>query len=115
MVTSNANSVELVLNGRAVANGPVDTYEMATFEVPYERGRFEAIASKNGKEVARFAVETTGAPAAIRLVPDRTSLVGDGQDAEPVTIEVVDAQGRVVPSADDELQFRSKVLEQSSD
>ena len=38
-------------------------------------------------------VETTGPAAVLHLIPDCVSLAGDSEDAEPVTIEVVDAQG----------------------
>ena len=105
MVTANTESVELRLNGKRVAAGPVDKYEMATFEVPYTPGRLEAIASNGGKEVARYAVETTGAPAKVELIADRPQLAGDGADAEPITVQVVDAQGRVVPTADESVHF----------
>jgi len=105
LVTSNAAKVELRLNGRSVGEQAVDKYEMATFQVPYEPGTLEAIASNDGKEVARFKVETTGPPAALRLVPDRANLAGDGADAQPVTIEVVDAQGRVVPTDESLVHF----------
>jgi beta-galactosidase len=105
MVTSNAEKVELRLNGKSLGEKAVDKYEMVTFEVPYEPGKLEAVASSGGKEVGRFSVETTGAPAGLRLVPDRTSLSGDGYDAQPVTVEVVDAQGRVVPTADPLVKF----------
>ncbi len=104
MVTSNLEKVELRLNGKPMGAKPVDKYEMATFEVPYQAGKLEAVAS-GGKGTARFSVETTGAPAALRLAPDRTSLAGDGDDAQPVTVEVVDAQGRVVPTADPLVKF----------
>jgi len=99
MVTTNAQTIALFLNGKPVAEKPVDKYEMVTFEVPYSAGTLEARASNGGKEVARFDVETTDAPAAIRLTPDRQSLAGDGYDAQPITVEVVDAKGRVVPTA----------------
>jgi beta-galactosidase len=105
MVFSNAQTVELRLNGKKVAAGPVDKYQMATFEVPYAPGRLEAVASNNGSEAARFAVETTGPAVAVRLVPDRASLAGDGDDAQPVTVEEVDAQGRVVPDGDALVRF----------
>jgi beta-galactosidase len=100
LVATNAESVALFLNGKPIAEKPVDKYEMVTFDVPYEAGTLEARASNGGKEVARFDVETTGAPAAIQLVPDRKSMAGDGNDAQPFTVEVVDAKGRVVPTAD---------------
>jgi beta-galactosidase len=41
----------------------------------------------------------------VRLLPDRTSLAGDGADAQPVTVQIVDAQGRVVPTASPEVKF----------
>ena len=105
MVTTNAESVELTLDGKSVGNKPVDKYQMVTFEVPYEPGKLEAVATSAGKEVARFAVETTGPPAGLNLVVDRTGLAGDGYDTEPVTVEVVDAQGRVVPTAGSLVKF----------
>jgi beta-galactosidase len=104
MVTSNLEKVELRLNGKPVGEKAVDMYEMATFEVPYAPGKLEAVAT-GGKGTARFAVETTGPPAALQLVSDRAGLKGDGEDAQPVTVEVVDAQGRVVPTADPMVKF----------
>ena len=58
------------------------------------------MAKKDGKEVARFAVETTGEPVALQLIADRPSLAGDGRDAQPITVQAIDAQGRPVPTAD---------------
>ena len=98
-VATNAEKVELFLNGKSLGEKPVDKYEMLTVEVPYEAGKLEAVARNGGNEVARFAVETTGAPAALKLIADRGSLAGNGEDAEPITVEAVDAQGRVVPTA----------------
>jgi beta-galactosidase len=105
MVATNAERVALFLNGRQVGEKPVDKYEMVTFDVFYEPGTLEARASNGGKGVARYALETTGAPAAIRLIPDRTAMTGDGNDAQPVTVEIVDAKGRVVPTADIPVTF----------
>lgn len=105
MVATNAETVALFLNGNHIAEKPVDRFEMVTFDVPYTAGTLEARAFSSGKEVARFDVETTGAPAAIRLTPDRESMFGDGNDAQPFTVAVVDAKGRVVPTADVPVTF----------
>ena len=97
-VAANVEKVELFLNCKSLGVNPVDKYQMLTTEVSYEPGKLEAVGYNGGKEVARFAVETTGAPAKLQLVHDRASLAGDGYDAQPVTVQVVDAQGRVVPT-----------------
>jgi beta-galactosidase len=100
MVATNTERVSLLLNGKPVGEKPVDQYQMVTFEVLYESGTLEARASNGGNEVARFDVETTGVPAAVRLIPDRERMAGDGNDAQPITVQIVDAQGRVVTTAD---------------
>lgn len=105
MAMTNTERVALFLNGKPVGEKPVEKYEMVTFDVPYTAGTLEARASNGGKEVARFDVETTGAPAALRLIPDRKRMAGDGEDAQPFTVEVVDATGRVVPTADVPVTF----------
>jgi beta-galactosidase len=104
-VASNVENVELFLNGKSLGVNPVDKYQMLTTEVNYEPGKLEAVGYNGDKEVARFAVETTGAPAVLQLVPDRASIAGDGDDAQPVTVQVVDAQGRVVPTANQMVKF----------
>ena len=40
------------------------------------------------------------------LRPDRARIAADGEDVSMVTVEVVDAQGRVVPVADNEVSFK---------
>lgn len=104
-VAANVEKVELFLNGKSLGVKPVDKYQMLTTEVNYEPGTLEAVGYNGDKEVAHFAVETTGEPAALKMIPDRTSLAGEGCDAEPVTVEVVDAQGRVVPGASQMVKF----------
>ena len=99
MALTNADTVTLSLNGKMFGEKKVDPIDMAEWEVPYAPGKLEAIGRKNGQEVSRFAVETTGPPAALQLTPDRPALAGDGADAMPVTISAVDAQGRPVPTA----------------
>ena len=99
MVLSNVEKVELFLNGKSLGEKIVDKLEGGEWEVPYAPGKLEAVASNDGKETARSTVETTGEPVALKLVPDRDSLAGDGADAQPVTVCAVDAQGREVPTA----------------
>ena len=99
MVMANTATVKLLLNGREIGTQKTDPYRMNSFQVPYAPGKLEAIGYNDGKEVARSAVETTGPAVALELVPDRDSLTGDGQDAMPITVRVLDANGRAVPTA----------------
>jgi len=99
LALTNCDAVALSLNGTLISEKPVDPFQMVEWQVPYAPGRLEAVGKKNGREVARFAVETTGEPVAVRLTPDRKALAGDGRDAVPMTVEAIDAQGRPVPTA----------------
>ncbi len=106
MALCNADRVALSLNGKLIEEKPVHPFQMVTWQVPYTPGRLEAVAKKDGREIARYVVETTGQPVALRLTPDRTSLAGDGCDAVPVTVEALDAQGRPVPTANLAVAFQ---------
>ncbi len=75
----------------------MDRAQSNQWQVDYAPGVLEAVAWRDGHEVARARVETTGVPVALKLTPDRRGLRGDGRDAQPVTLEAVDAQGRHVP------------------
>lgn len=105
MALSNADKVKLLLNGKEISEQTVDPYEMNTWSVPYKPGKLEAIGYKNGKIVSRTKVETTKEPVQVRLTPDRNSLAGDGRDAMPITVEVVDSKGRHVPTANNMMEF----------
>jgi beta-galactosidase len=108
MAFTNADTVTLVLNGKQLEEKKVDPIDMAEWEVPYAPGKLEAIGRKNGKEVSRCAVVTTGAPVALQITPDRKAMAGDGLDAMPVTISAVDAAGRPVPTANLMVGFETR-------
>jgi len=105
MALTNCDTVTLSLNGKLIEEKKVDPFQMASWQVPYAAGKLEAIAKKNGKEVARYVVETAGEPVALRLTPDRKTMAGDGCDALPITVEALDAQGRPVPTANVAVDF----------
>lgn len=91
-VYSRQPKVSLYLNDKLI--GTQDTKEMkATFTLPYQPGTLRA----EGAEL-----QTAGKPAAIRLTAENYETLSF------ITVEVVDAQGRVVPTANDELSFAVK-------
>src|SRR6185503_8962506 len=120
---TSAEEVELLLNGRSLGRKkkgeayvlPVNqkvsndlhftTKYRLVWQVPYQPGTLEAVAYTGGKPVSRSVVKTTGAPARIALVPDRTRIVADSEDLSFVTVRVEDADGTLVPNADNLIRF----------
>ncbi len=77
-----------------------------TWHVPFQPGRLVAVAhGSDGRAVARDQQQTAGAPATVRLRPDKTVLLADGKSLSYITADVVDAHGVVVPHADNALKF----------
>ncbi len=104
-VYSNADEVELLLNGTSLGKKPVEKFSHAAWPVPYAPGTLIARAFKAGSPVGEDKVETTGPAAQLALIPDRTELRADGEDVAVIKVAVLDAQGRVVPTASDLISF----------
>ena len=102
---SNAESVELFLNGKSLGEKAMPKLGHLEWDVPYAPGTLEARATTGGKTVARDRVETTDAPAAIRLSTDARKILADNEDVAVVRVEVVDGKGRVVPDAANDVTF----------
>jgi len=103
---SNAARVELFLNGTSLGAKDMPRNGHLAWSVLYASGTLEARGfDAAGKVMATDKVETTGAPAGLRLTTDRTALAADGEDLTMVEVDVVDAQGRIVPTADNLVTF----------
>ena len=102
---SNCDAVELFLNGVSLGRKPMRPNEHLDWTVPYAPGTLSARGYHGETVAATDTVTTTGAPAALRLTTNRTTLTADGEDLTPVEVDVLDAQGRVVPTADNRVTF----------
>jgi beta-galactosidase len=102
---SNGDEVELLLNGKSLGRKKLPAHRHVDWSVPYAPGELVARAYRNGKQIAVDRVATTGAPAAIRLSCERTKLLADGEDVTVVVVDVVDAHGRIVPTAGNLVNF----------
>jgi beta-galactosidase len=76
-----------------------------SWDVPFAPGKLVAVARRGGREVARDELDSAGAPAAVRLTPDKRKIAADGRSLSYVTVDVVDANGVLVPGADDAISF----------
>jgi beta-galactosidase len=102
---SNCDAVELFLNGVSLGRKPMPRNEHLDWTVPYAPGTLTARGYHGETVAATDTVATTGAPAALRLTTDRTTLTADGEDLTPVEVDILDAQGRIVPTADTPVTF----------
>ncbi len=103
---SNGESVELFLNGKSLGALDMPHDSHVEWQVPYQPGRLVAKSYRGGKLVATNTVQTTGAPARLALLPNRTRLQADGQDAVVVPVSILDAEGGVVPDAGNRVHFQ---------
>ena len=106
-VNSNAENVELFLNGKSLGKKDMPRNSHLKWSVPYEPGKLEAIAYKKGRKLAA-KVETTGEPYEVVVTPYKTTMLADGKDVAIINISVVDRQGRVVPDANHLVKFYFK-------
>jgi len=125
MVYTNAEEVELFLNGRSLGKKKrgVDTVVIPVgnnvspekkfvskwrleWEVTYQPGTLRAVAYKNGVEIASDEERTAGAAASVRLLPDRARMHNDGEDLSFITVRVEDKDGNLCPGADNLVQFQ---------
>ncbi len=104
-VHSNADQVELLLNGRSLGRQDVTPNTHLEWRVAYQPGALEARGYREGRVIATDKRETVGAAARIVLTPDRPTIDADGEDVAVVEVRVVDAEGRTVPVANHELEF----------
>lgn len=101
----NCDSVELFLNGTSLGSQTMPRNGHLNWEVTYAPGTLTAKGTTAGKVVAEDVVETTGAPASLRLKADRMTLNADGEDVLPVEVDILDAQGWIVPTANNHVTF----------
>ena len=102
---SNCEEVELFLNGRSFGRQTMKRDSELKWKVPYAPGALSAKGFKGGQVVAETKVETTGAPAAVQLAPDRAAIDANGEDVSVVTVSIADDHGRVVPVAANAIKF----------
>lgn len=107
-VASNADDVELVLNGRSLGHGVrSETYLFTFKQVAWEPGTLRAIAYRGGRAVAEDTLVTAGPPVALRLsvLTGPGGLHADGSDVAVVDVEAVDAKGERCPTVQQRVDF----------
>ena len=103
-VNSNADEIELFLNGKSKGKKTMPRNSHLKWTVNYEPGKLEAVAYKNGRQF-RKKMETSSMPAEIVVTPYKTTILADGKDATIINVTTFDREWREVPDADNLVKF----------
>jgi len=106
-VYTRCDEVRLELNGEVIGTKKVseETKLTAQFEVLYQPGELVAIGYKEGKEVVRQTLKTTGKPALLKISSEENTYPGIEADLVYFNIEVLDENGLLVPNAEIPVKF----------
>jgi beta-galactosidase len=103
---SNCKQVELFLNGQSLGRQTMPKNSHLEWNMAYAPVTLSAKGyDTNGAVIAETKVETTGAPSAVQLTPNRQTISADGEDVSIITVSVTDSQRRVVPIASNKIHF----------
>ena len=112
-VYTNGDSAELFVNDKSLgkktksagAENVLDRYRLRWEDVTYEPGTLKVVAYRGNKRLGETTVRTAGAPAKLRLTPDRKTLRTNGDDLSYVLVEAVDKDGTLAPNAMNAVKF----------
>ena len=101
-VYSDADEVELILNGRSVERVRTGSELacLARFETTYEPGELVAVAYVAGRERARTALRTAADPVRLVATVDRDTIDADDNDLAYLTVTLQDGDGTVATHRD---------------
>jgi len=112
-VYSNADSIELLVNNVSLGKQNMPALGHVEWSTSWVAGQIEARAySKQGTVIAAEIVQTTGSPTEVKLEVEfgADGIYADRQDAALIKASIVDAQGRVVPTASNKITFQVSAL-----
>ncbi|UCF00347.1 MAG: DUF4982 domain-containing protein, partial [Planctomycetota bacterium] len=108
-VYSNCEQIELFINevSQGVQGPDIRTLEHPpfTFSVLFEAGELRAEGLIGGEVAASHTVRTPGQAAGLQLEAEPVAITADGSDFARVVIKVVDANGTVVPDANNTVEL----------
>ena len=103
---SNCKQVELFLNDASLGKQAMKPNSKLSWHVKYAPGTLSAKGFDDaGKVIAETKWRPPGTPRKSNSLPDRKTINADGEDVAVFTVSALDAQGRVVPVAQNKINF----------
>jgi beta-galactosidase len=106
-VFTSGDEVELFLNDKSLGKKKKGEFEyrLRWDSIKYEPGELKAVSYKNGEKWAEETVRTSGEPAMLKIIADRSVIEADGKDLSFITVQVADKEGLTVPDSDNKIEF----------
>ena len=104
------DSVQVLLNEKIISTKITNrnTEFKAYWKLPYEKGELKAVGYLHGNKAIEKVLETVNEPYKIKLISDREQIRADKQDLAFITVEILDKDDRLVPFADNLVEFDLK-------
>lgn len=102
---SNAEEVELFLNGASLGAKSNKGKMNLSWDVVYTPGTLKAVAKTKGEVIAEKVLETAGKAAKIEIIADREDIKADGESCIHLEFNILDKKGNFVPYANNLLEF----------
>ncbi|HSA52272.1 MAG TPA: glycoside hydrolase family 2 TIM barrel-domain containing protein, partial [Yinghuangia sp.] len=101
-VYSDADEVELLVNGRSFGRKPAGGEQRfrAEFDIAYAPGELVAVAYRDGAETGRHVLRTAAGSVQLRAEADRRAITTAGGDLAFVTLTLTDTHGTVHTASD---------------
>ncbi len=103
---TNAERLELFLNGKSLGSREIEPCGHGEWSVPYAPGRLTVRAYRGEELVAVDERLTTGIGVGLKLILETEEIAANGQDIALVSCIVVDKDGNEVPDASPTVEFR---------
>ncbi len=107
-VYSNAEEVELFLNGKSLGKDKPGTKwdEMqCEWMVPWNPGKLEAVAFSNKQEVSRTELNSASSPAKLKVDVESDKFEANGKDIAIVTTSLIDTKGHFYPYGENRINY----------
>lgn len=107
-VYADADEVELFLNGKSYGKKECNknTKYKTWFDLNYEPGILEVVSYKDGKEVGRDVLKTSGPAVSLKAYPDREIISASYGDLCYIKIVALDKDGNLVPNAENRIEVQ---------
>ena len=107
MTVTNADEVELYLNGESFGRRPSKISEQCYWDIEFVPGVLNAVGYKDDEIVCEDTLRTPSAPSRIIATAHKTTLNNSGKDAAAIDIYLTDASGSVVHNAANLIKFEA--------